>query len=90
MLGPDGTLERITVQNPMLEVTYTSKEEKYIFVTSFIRKLERLCQSTYELIPPEDVGLHTAFQTFHNNVSAIAKDATKMLDLWEHVKAANS
>ena len=68
----------------MLEVTYTSKEEKYSFVTSFIRKLERLCQRTYELIPPEDVSIHTVFQIFHRNVSAIAKDVTKMLELWEH------
>ena len=83
MIGRDGALQRITVENPMLEVTYTSKEDKYCFVTSFMRKLERDCESTYGLIPLEDVDLRVAFQTFHNNVRAIVKDTTKMLDLWE-------
>ena len=84
MIGRDGALQRITVENPMLEVTYTSKEEKYSLVTSFMRELERKCQSTYELIPPEDVVLRVAFRTFHNNVSATAKDTAKMLELWKH------
>jgi hypothetical protein len=83
MLGRDGAWQRITVENPMLKVIYASKEEKYCFVTSFLRKLERQCQSTYELIPAEDVDMHAAFQTFHKNVSAIAKGATKMLELWK-------
>ena len=48
-----------------------------------MRKLERQCQSTSELIPVEDVDMHAAFQTFHENVSAIAKGATKMLELWK-------
>ena len=73
----------ITVENPMLEVTYVGKEEKYIFVGSFLRRLERECERTYELIPGEDVDMHAAFQTFLRNVSAIAKDATQMLELWE-------
>jgi hypothetical protein len=46
--------------------------------------LERECQRIYELIPDEDVVMRAAFETFHSNVSAIAKDATKMLELWEH------
>ena len=83
MRGPDGAMQRITVENPMLEVTYTSEEDKYCFVTSFMRKLERDCERTYGLIPPEDVDLCVAFQKFHNNVRAIVKDTTKMLDLWE-------
>ena len=83
MLGRDGTLQRITIENPMLKVMYTSKEEKYCFVTSCIRKLERQCQITYELIPVEDIDLRIEFQRFRSNVSAIAKDATKMLELWD-------
>ena len=53
-------------------------------MASFMRMLERECQSTYELIPTEDVDLRTAFHTFHNHVSAIVKDTTKMLGLWKH------
>ena len=68
----------------MLEVTYASKEEKYSIVASFMRMLERECQRIYELIPEEDVDMRAAFETFHIIVSANAKDATKMLDLWEH------
>ena len=83
MIGRDGAWQRITVEHPMLKVMYTSKEEKYCFVTSCIRKLERQCQITYELIPVEDVDLRIQFQRFHSNVSAIAKDTTKMLELWD-------
>ena len=83
MLGRGGTLQRITVEHPMLKVMYMSKEEKYCFVTSCIRKLERQCQITYELIPVEDIDLRIEFQRFRSNVSAIAKDATKMLELWK-------
>jgi hypothetical protein len=83
MGGADGAMQRITVEHPMLKVAYTSKEEKHCFLRSFMRKLERQCQSTSELIPVEDVDMHAAFQTFHENVSAIAKGATKMLELWK-------
>ena len=65
MTGGDGVGERITVENPMLEVTCASKEEKYIFVGSFVRRLERECERTYELIPAEDVDMRAAFQTVH-------------------------
>jgi hypothetical protein len=64
MPGPDGTLQRVTVQNAMQEVTYTTHKEKYYFL-SFMRMLERECQITCELIPTEDVDLRTAFYTFH-------------------------
>jgi hypothetical protein len=83
MGGVDGAMQRITVEHPMLKVAYTSKEEKHCFVRSFMRNLERQCQSTSELIPVEDVDMHVAFQTFHKNVSAIAKGATKMLEGWK-------
>lgn len=81
MTGRDGTWQRVTVDNPMLKVTYASKEEKYCFVRSYMRKLERDCQRTYELIPVEDVDMRAAFQTFHKNVSAVAHG--KMLELWK-------
>ena len=83
MGGTDGAIQRITVEHPMLKVAYTSKEEKHCFVRSFMGKLERQCQSTSELIPVEDVDMHAAFQTFHENVSAIAKGTTKMLESWK-------
>ena len=83
MIGRDGAWQRITVENPRLKVMYTSKEEKYCFVTSCIRKLERQCQITYELIPVEDKDFRFEFQRFRSNVSAIAKDTTKMLELWK-------
>jgi hypothetical protein len=83
MTGRDGAWHRITVENPMLKVPYASTEEKYCFVRSYMRKLERDCQRTYELIPVEDVDMRAAFQTFHKNVSAIAEDATKVLELWK-------
>jgi len=83
MGGADGAMQRITVEHPMLKVAYTSKEEKHCFVRSFMGKLERQCQRTSELIPVEDVHMHAAFQTFHENVSAIANGATKMLELWK-------
>ena len=78
MRGPDGTLQRITVENPMLEVAYTSWREQHDFVTSCMRQLERECQSTYEVIPVEDIELRVAFHTFHNNVSDMVKDTRKM------------
>jgi hypothetical protein len=40
MEGRDGSMQTITVENPMMEVAYTSIEEKYIFVTSFVKGLE--------------------------------------------------
>jgi hypothetical protein len=83
MIGRDGTWQRITVEHPMLKVIYASKEEKYCFVRSFMRELERQCQSTSELIPVEDKDMHAAFQTFHENVSAIAKGAKQMLESWK-------
>jgi len=83
MGGADGAMQRITVEHPMLKVAYTSREEKYCFVRSYMRKLERQCQRTSELIPVEDVDTRAAFQTFHENVSAIAKDATKVLEGWK-------
>lgn len=49
-----------------------------------MRQLERECQSTYEVIPVEDVELRTAFHTFHNNVSDLVKDTGKMRRLWDH------
>jgi hypothetical protein len=85
MIGRDGGWQRVTVDNPMLEVPYASTEEKYCFVRSYMRKLERKCQSTYELIPVENVDMRAAFLTFHKNVSAIAEDATKVLELWKPI-----
>jgi len=85
MIGRDGAWHRITVEKQMLEVPYASTEEKYCFVRSYMRKLERDCQRTYELIPVENVDMRAAFQTFHNNVSAIAKDAARVLELWKTI-----
>jgi hypothetical protein len=81
MGGADGAMQRITVEHPMLKVMYTSKEDKYCFVRSYMRKLERQCQSTSEVIPVEDVDTRAAFQTFHENVSAIVHG--EMLELWK-------
>jgi hypothetical protein len=83
MIGRDGAWQRITVEHPMMKVTYTSKEEKYCFVRSYMRKLERQCQSTYELILVEDIDFRVVFQSFHSHVSVMVKEHTKMLELWK-------
>jgi len=81
MEGRDGTMQQITIENPMLEVAYTSTEDKYSFVKSFVQDLERKCQCQYALIPDGDAYMHDHFQKFHDNVREIEENPRRLVEL---------
>jgi hypothetical protein len=81
MRDRDGVMRQITVQSPMLEVAYTSEDEKYSFVASCVEKLERLCQTQYELVSEGDAFPYRLFNKFHENVREIEKDPRRLVVL---------
>jgi hypothetical protein len=81
MEGRDGTMQQITVENPMLEVAYTSENEKYSFVTSFVKMLERMCQHQYEIPSEKNIHMSPQFKQFHDNVREIEKNPKNLVML---------
>jgi hypothetical protein len=83
MQGRDGEMQQITVENPMLEVAYTSVDEKYSFVTSCVKKMERMCQYQYELIAEGDAFPYSQFKRFRNSVREIEENPRRLVELCE-------
>jgi hypothetical protein len=65
----------------MLEVAYTSENEKYSFVTSFVKMLERMCQRQYEIPSEKNIHMSSQFKEFHDNVREIEKNPRRLVEL---------